>query len=301
MGRLFSILALVAAAATAVAQPAGVAESPWRTLFRGGAAHQFDSDLDGGGAYSVTRTNIEAGLAYASGPRDSYGLSFGYSRDDYSFDGTTGFAANDPWDVLHEYRVSAPIRMGFGERIDVFALPSLRWTAESSNDFSDAMTGGLIAGANYRVNDRLRIGPGIGVFGEIEDDINIFPILIIDWQITETISLETGRGLGATRGPGLQLNSTGIGDWTFGLGARYETFRFRLDDDGPAPGGVGEEKGVSLFLAASHDAKPGVRLSAIAGVEVGGELTLEDKDGRKIQSEDADPAPFIGISFRARF
>ncbi|MFO8027680.1 MAG: hypothetical protein R6U56_08455 [Opitutales bacterium] len=301
MDRIFLFSALVAAATSAMAQPAGVRDGPWRTLFQGAAAHQLDSDLDGGGSYSVTRATIEAGLAYGFGPRDSFGLSFGYSRDDYSFDGTTGLAGRDPWDSLHEYRVSAPLRKGFGERIDAFALPSLRWTAESGGDLSEAMAGGLIAGANYRVNDRLRIGPGIGVFGEIEDDVSIFPILFIDWQITDTISLETGRGIGATRGPGLQLNATGIEDWTFGIGARYDTFRFRLDDESAVPDGVGEEKVVSLFFAATYDATPNMRLSAVAGLEVGGELTLEDKDGREIQSDDADPAPFVGFAFRTRF
>ena len=178
---------------------------------------------------------------------------------------------------------------------------SVRWAAESGGDLGEAMTGGLIAGASYRFSDRLRIGPGLGVFGEIEDDVSIFPILVVDWQITDTLALETGSGAGATRGPGLTLRWTGIEDWSFGVGARYETYRFRLDDGGPQPDGVGEEKGVPVYLTASWDVIPTVRLTALAGVEVGGELTLEDEDGNEVQSDDADPAPFLGIAFRARF
>lgn len=301
MIRLFSALALAATATAAVAQPSGVAQNPWQTFVEGGTVHQLDTDLDEGGSYSATRASIEVGLAYASGPRDSVGFSLGYTRDDYRFDGASGLAGRDPWGSLHEYRVSVPWRKGFGERINAFAIPSLRWSAESGGDLGDAMTAGLIAGANYRVSDRLSIGPGIGVFDEIEDSVNVFPILLIDWQITETLSLETGSGLGATRGPGLQLNSTAIEDWTLSLGGRYETYRFRLDDDGVAPDGVGEEKGVSLFLAASYRTSPGVSVSALAGLEVGGKLRLEDSDGDTIQSDDADPAPFVGFAFRARF
>lgn len=302
MIRLLSTLVLVASIpALAMAQPAGVSDSPWVTFMEGGAVHQIDTDLDDGGSYAATRATIEAGLSYAWGPRDSLGLSLGYTRDDYRFDGTEGLGGLDPWDSVNEYRISMPWRKGYGERIDAFAIPSLRWSAESGADFSDSMTAGLIAGVNYRVSDRLRIGPGFGVFDEIEDSLSFFPILLIDWQITDTLSLETGSGLGATRGPGLQLNSTAIEDWTFGLGARYETYRFRLDDDGPVPDGVGEEKGMTVFLAASFRSSPGVSVSALAGVEVGGELTLEDSNGRTIRSDDADPAPFIGFAFRARF
>jgi outer membrane receptor protein involved in Fe transport len=299
--RLLCLVVLTTISTLALAQPDGAPESPWATFIEGGAVHQLDADLDEGGSYSVIRASIEAGLAYASGPRDSIGLSLGYTADDYRFDGSTGLGGLEPWGSLHEYRVSLSWRKGFGERVDAFAIPSLRWTAESGADFGDAMTAGLIAGVNYRVSDRLRIGPGIGVFDEIEDSVNVFPILLIDWQITETLSLETGSGLGATRGPGLQLNSSAVENWTFGLGARYETYRFRLDEDGPAPDGVGEEKGVAVFLAASYRSSPGVSVSALAGLEVGGKLRLEDSEGRTIQSDDADPAPFVGFAFRARF
>ncbi|MFW5815330.1 MAG: TonB-dependent receptor [Wenzhouxiangella sp.] len=296
-----TILALVAATSAAVAQPSGEGQSPWRTSIEGGAVHQFDSDLDGGGSYSATRASIEAGLAFATGPRDSIGVSLGYTRDDYRFDGSSGLAGRDPWGSLHEYRASVPWRKGFGERINAFALPSLRWSAESGGDLGDAMTAGLIAGASYRVSDRLSVGPGIGVFDEIEDSVNVFPILLIDWQITDTLALETGGGLGATRGPGLQLNSTAIEGWTLSLGARYETYRFRLDDDGAVPDGVGEEKGVAMFLAAGYRSSPGVSVSVLAGLELDGKLRLEDSSGGTILSDDADPAPFVGFAFRARF
>jgi len=296
-----TVVALTVVATCANAQPAGVANSPWQVSVQGGVVQQFDSDLEDGGEYSVTRANIELGLGYATGPRDSIGLSLGYTIDDYSFDGLGGLAALEPWGEIREYQLAVSLRRGIGERIDLFALPTLRWSAEKGGDLSDGLTPGLIAGFNYRVSDRLRIGPGFGLFDEIEDGVTAFPILLIDWKITDTLSLETGSGMAATRGPGLQLNSTAIEDWTLSLGARYETYRFRLDDDGPVPDGVGEEEAVLAYLAASYEVNPTIRFSALAGLELGGELTLEDMNGRRIRQEDADPAPFIGLTFRARF
>jgi len=282
------------------AQPAGVGEGPWQMFARGGAVHQFDSELDGGGEYSVDRASVEFGIGYATGPRDSIGLSLGYSVDDYNFDGSTGMAGLDPWGEIREYQLSASIRHGIGDAFDLIAVPLVRWSAEDGGDRGESMTTGLIAGLNYRVSDRLRIGPGFGVFEEIEDDVSAFPILLIDWQISDNLSLETGRGLAATRGPGLQLNSTAIENWTIGLGARYENFEFRLDESGAVPDGVGEESAVLTYLSASYDANPAFTFSALAGMEVGGQLTLKDASGRKLQSDDADPAPFVGIAFNAR-
>jgi outer membrane receptor protein involved in Fe transport len=299
---IVALLPATVVAVSAHAQPAGVAIGPWRTQLQGAAVHQFETDLDGGGSFSVDRAYIEAGLAYAFSPRDSVGLAFAYGYDGYDFDADgNGLAALDPWGDVDGFRLSAPLRAGIGERIDLFAAPSVRWRAESGADLGDAATAGGTLGATWRFSDDLRLGAGLGAFAEIEDDATIFPILLIDWRVTDSLSIETGQGLGATRGPGLAVNWTGLDDWRFTLGARWETWRFRLDDAGPAPDGVGEEEAIPVFAAAAYEIIPPVRVSVVGGVDVGGSLTLEDEDGREIAEEDFDPAPFLGATFRARF
>ena len=42
-------------------------------------------------------------------------------------------------------------------------------------------------------------------------------------------------------------------------------------------------------------------LTVIAGTNVLGELTLEDRDGNRIAQEDYDPALVIGLTGRIRF
>ena len=301
MRLLVAAVALLAGGPVA-AQPAGVDIGPWRTQLQGGAVHQFDADLDDGGSFSVNRAFIEAGLSYAFSPRDSVGVALGYGYDGYDFDtGGTGLAALDPWGDVNDFRVSFPLRAGIGDDLDVFAVPAVNWRAESGGDLSEATTAGATLGAAWRFSDDLRLGAGLGAFSEIEDDATFFPILLIDWQVTENFSVETGRGAGATRGPGLTVNWTGLDRWRFTLGARYETWRFRLDDSGPAPDGVGEEKAIPVYLQATYDVIPPVRLGVVAGLDVGGSLQLEDEDGRELEDEDYDPTPFLGATFRARF
>jgi hypothetical protein len=147
----------------------------------------------------------------------------------------------------------------------------------------------------------LTIGPGLGVLSQLEDSASVFPILIVDWKITDRISLETGRSLGATRGPGLNLDYRLSDSWSFGLGARYESLRFRLDDKGAAPGGVGEGSSIPLYLSATYSRGRDLQVSAIAGVDLNGELRLEDSEGRRLARDDYETAPFLGVTFNVRF
>ena len=126
-------------------------------------------------------------------------------------------------------------------------------------------------------------------------------MLIIDWKITDRLSLDTGRGLGATLGPGLALNYRASQSWNFTFGGRYEKLRFRLDDKGVAPEGVGEDRAFPLVAGATYYFNRETSLTLTGGVLLGGKLKLEDDNGHKISEEDYDPTPFIGINLRSKF
>lgn len=275
----------------------------WSTFVRGGGVFQSEADLDNGGSYGADRYNIEVGHGYRWSARTGVSLSFSYSLDDYSFSGDEpgSFAAMSPWDAVHTYSVSIPMRMGVTDTWTAFVIPSIRSTGEASADFDDTLTGGAIAGFSYRFGDSLTIGPGVGVLSQLEESVSVFPFLVIDWKITDRISLETGRGLAATQGPGLTLTYRADEYWSFGVGGRYEKLRFRLDKDGDIAGGIGEETSVPLFLSGSYSFSRKARVSLVGGVEVGGELTVEDADGHTISEESSDPSLFGGITFNMRF
>jgi hypothetical protein len=256
--------------------------------------------LDGGGKFYVDRFFLQGGLAYSMGPRRRVSFSVGAGRDRYDFSDDFGFA-DKPWDRIDQLRLSVPVTWAVDEQWALFAVPTLRFYGESGASVGDSATGGALAGVSYRFNDRLAIGPGLGVLSQLEDSVNVFPILIVDWKITNRISLETGRGLGATQGPGLNLNYRLSDAWTFGLGARYESLRFRLDDKGSAPDGVGENSSIPLYLSATYSRGRDLQVSAIAGVDLNGELRLEDSEGRRLARDNYETAPFLGATFSVRF
>lgn len=276
-------------------------DNPWQPSAQAAIVFQPESSLDTGEDVQVTRSFIEGGIsrAWASGWRAK--LSVGYGEDEYDFSGNAGFGGSDPWGRVRELRFSAFLQYAFDDRWTLFGIPSLRFNAEPGASLNDGRTEGLLAGAGYRLSDRLTIGPGLGVFSELEDDTSVFPILIIDWQITDRLSLETGRGFAASRGPGLRLVWVQSPRWQFALGGRYEKLRFRLDDQGVAPGGVGEDTAVPLYAMAEFRYSPDIKFSLFGGTRVGGELRLEDASGHRLRESDLSSTPFFGASFQANF
>ena len=286
-----------AAAFLAMALPAA-AQMPDRPLvfaIDGLAASQGAADIDGGGSFSATRLSGRAGGLYRFDD-GSVGFFVSTGRIDYDFSGTTA-----PWGEVRDIGISLPVRYTVG-RADIFVSPSLRYDYEKGADREDGQTFGAFVGVSWEVSDRLSLGPAFGVFSELEsDDLNIFPALLIDWDITDRARLTTGPTIGATQGPGLAFDYAVTDRLRLGLAGRIENIRFRLNDAGPVPGGIGEDRSLPLVLTLDYEPFPGSRLAAFAGAELGGELRLEDAAGQLVETRDYDPAPILGLAFRFGF
>lgn len=177
---LTALVLITATMDTTAVQQTQDSDNPWQWTLQAGAVYQIGASLDAGGDMSVTRVFVDAGTARVFAGRWRVGTALGYGMADYGFSGSSGFGGLDPWNRIHELRVSAPMQYFANERWTVFAIPSLRFDAESGASLSDGMNGGLLAGAAYRFSEALSIGPGVGAFTQIEDDADLFPILLID-------------------------------------------------------------------------------------------------------------------------
>lgn len=273
----------------------------WSPFVQGGYIRQGDTDMDKGGGFSTNRTLLATGLAYSPDFRKNFSLSLGYGAYDYEFSGDGGMAGLNPWQNIHSIRMAASMRWRLGPRWTVFGAPSLNLNAEDNASVGDGLTGGLMAGFSYRFSDKFTIGPGIGIFGQLEDNATLLPILLIRWKITDRLNFETGGGLGATLGPGLGFNYRLGEKWDLTIGGRFEQLRFRLDDEGVAPNGIGEDSTTSIFSSITYSFNPMSKISLIAGTDLDGTLSLEDETGTVISEEDYDTAPFAGLTFTIRF
>jgi hypothetical protein len=288
-------LAAAVLVTSALPVAAQMPDRPFVFALEGLAAGQSDADLDGGGSFSSTRLYGRAGGLHRF-DAGSIGVFASTGRIDYDFSDTVA-----PWGEVRDVGFSVPVRYTVG-RADIFVSPSLRYDYEDGADREDGQTAGAFLGFAWQFSDRLTLGPAFGIFSELESDSpNIFPAILVDWEITDRARLSTGPAIGATQGPGLSFDYGVTDRLRLGIAGRYENIRFRLDDDGPAPGGIGQDTSFPLVVTLDYEPFPGSRLAAFAGAEFGGEVRLEDARGRTIETREYDPAPVVGFAFRIGF
>ncbi len=200
----------------------------WFWTLDGLYAAQGDADVgDDGGEFSLQRAYLAASLDYLWNPRTALGVSVGGGLSRYDFSGNSGLPG-EPWEDIEDWRVSLVSRFAINDRVSGLIIPSYRVNRESGASTSGADTWGLLAGVSWRLRPGLTLGPGIGVFERLEESTAVFPILVIDWDITERWNLSTGRGLAASQGPGLTLGYALNDDWTLNLVGRYPIYTFAL-------------------------------------------------------------------------
>ena len=277
------------------AASAQMPDRPFLFAIDGLAAVQGDADIDGGGSFSASRVFGRVGGLYTF-DGGSLGLFLGTGQIDYDFAGTTA-----PWGTIRDESVNIPVRLTAGQA-EIFVAPGLRYDYESGADRNDGRTWGVFAGVAWRFSETLTLGPAFGAYTEIgSDDLDVFPAILVDWQITDRARISTGPTVGATQGPGLAFDYAVTEDLRLGVAGRFENVRFRLNDDGPAPGGIGQDRSFPVVFTLDYTPFPGSRLAAFAGAELGGELRLEDASGAVVETRDYDPAPIFGVAFRIGF
>ena len=289
---LATLMLMLPVAGMADSKPA----STWRNTLTAAYAWQGESDLDGGGNVRVDRGVAQFETSKRVGKQWFAGFSIGYGEDRYRFNRTSD--AFSPWQDIRTLQFGLPLRYVVNKTWVLFGLPVLRYSAENGASLGDGREYGVIAGASYRFSDRLSIGPGLGGFKGVGNEDDLFPVLFIRWRMTDTLSLETGRGLAATRGPGLALKWKPLVQWEFGLAARYEKSRFRLADDAA---NIGQDKAVPIIATAAWQLKPALSLTALAGVEASGVLRVEDNTGAFIAEQSYSTAPIVGLVASVQF
>lgn len=287
-------------------QSQAAAENPheWHFTFGGGFTHRFDSDVDSGGDVSVN--TFSAGLDAATQLNADVGLDlrFNYGIADYSFGGSTGFGGLNPWSDIHTITFGAIITMNIDNRWTVFGGPIFQFARETGADWGDSFTGGALLGATYKARDNLLIGGGIAITSQIEDNARFFPILVFEWGFADHWRISSrgpSGGRTSLEFTGLELICDPCPQWEFALGGGSSYSRFRLDNDGVAPNGVGQDDSTPFWLRASWHPTGDISVDALAGYLFGGGLSLDNSHGHGVASSDYDGTLFVGLFGSIRF
>jgi hypothetical protein len=271
-----------------------------RTFGSLSALYQFDTGLDRGGDYGSSGAIARAGVSAPFGERLSAGITLAYDYTSYRFDAPVAFGGSAPWDSVQRVGFSVPVSYVFDGGWFGSAVASVDWFRENGASWGDSLTYGATLSGGKVFAPGKRLGLGVGVFSRIEET-SVFPFLLVDWPLTDRLRLTNPLAAGPTGPAGLELRYALADGWEVGGGAAYRSTRFRLDGEGLAPNGVGEEKGVPVFFHAVRRLTPTIDLNFHAGVVVGGRLTVEDSGGSELARDEFSGAPLLAVTISGRF
>ncbi len=279
------------------ARPAGPA-SAWKVTLS--QVWSGDSDLDQGGRMRFDQTALRVGFQQSLGRGQSWGLGLDAVHYNYDFAGPTDLGQQMYWNKVNDIGVSASWRRPVGERGMVFLAPSLTVARANGADWGDALRAGGVASYGLRFSDSLTVGFGAGFFTGMEDT-KAFPVLLVSWQINEKWRMGNPFRPGPAGPAGLEVAYAMSEEWEVAFGGGWRSHRFRLDEDGPNPGGIAEVEGFPGFVRLTWSASEMVTVDFYGGMLFAGEVTMEDEDGNELFSDDMDRAPLVAFTVQAAF
>ena len=306
LGKWFGGVLLVLSFIVLVAQPAMGQQAPFQSKvgdtsfsFSAFPLYQLDTGLEGGGDYSVRRYFFRLDAGRQMTTHLKAGIGFSYDYEDWDFSGASGFRGV-PWGQIYRTGVSMSFLYTGVRKWALMVLPSLQSARESGSDWGDGLQTGAVLAASRAVSPKLMLGVGGGFFFGLEET-SVFPFLVIRWQITEHLTLANPLRAGPTGPAGLELIYSFGKSWEVAAGSAWRSFRFRLDDQGLAPDGIGEVSFIPTWGRITWRLNRNLALALYAGVAFAGELKLEDQNGNTIGTVDQDNAWFGAFTVNFRF
>jgi len=265
----------------------------------GAYTFQGDADIDGGGSMQVNRysgtiagqTDLIENLRWTN--------TFFIGADSYDFDGG-GFAAGRPWQDILSMRLGTRLRYQLNQEWGVWAGGVFEFAPETGANWGKSFTGGGQVGGDYTFSETLFVSVGIAVLTQIEEDPKVTPSVGLNWLPHEQWAVRVGAvPVSGGIATGAEVAYRVAEPVTIGLGLLYKQHRFRLDDSGVAPEGVGQENTLPLRLRVGWDITKNISVHLLGGVALAGELELDNRNGNQLSSKDYDPAAYFGVRILA--
>lgn len=272
--------------------------NPWS--FSAAFSWQDDEPVTRGGQLGIQRFNTRIGYRTQLDENTTLDLGLGYRFDGYDFTNDTVF--DDTWGDVHSLALTARFQWTVADDWTVFAGPIFEYSGESGAAFSDSITGGGYIGATYQAGNDLLVGLGFGAISELEDDLRFIPIIVIDWDFLPDWRLSSRTSAATTGDTAIEVIWDVTPEWDVAAGVSlFGKRRFRLDDEGAVPDGIGEEETRALTLRGTYTVSDSVDLTVFGGLKFESDIELEDNSGERVDKEDHDEALFLGASLSIRF
>ena len=269
-------------------EPSSPSAPAGQLQFGAGFGYRADADIDKGGKSSEVAVRTTASGHYSLNDQFRLGMLMSYQHSYYDFSGS---GRPDNGVDVNLFRVTPLLQYTVDENWSVYGGPSFSYAGENGAEFGDSLTGGGLAGFNYRVDETLTLGAGFGIFSQIEDDVSVVPLVTLNWQFDEKWNWKIGFSeVAANGGLGTEIAYSLGKDWKVGGGVQFTKKRFRLSNDG-----VAEDKNVPIYAKLAWQACENGSLELVAGITAGGQYRVENSNGHKLYESDYDASALVGL------
>jgi hypothetical protein len=298
----FALTASVAAGLLAV-PVANAQGNPPGTVTVSGAVtgiHQFAGDLEQGGDVQWSSSMISGSVTRQFVPAFAAGLALRCERQDWRFGSPGAFGGRAPWQRLQRPGASLNLSLALSRTLVVGASPMVEWAFDSKAGTADALIYGAALSAAKAFSPRFTLGAGASVSRQFYS-VKSTPFVIVNWKLTDRLRIANAVPAGPLGGAGVELRYAPTPAWELAGGGVWRSDRWRLEDDGPAAGRVGETSFIPLLARLSRKLGPKARFDVHAGALTNNRVTVKDSDGRVITRDDYGVVPTISATVSGKF
>ena len=162
--------------------------------------NDFKTDTDGGDRFDSWQVGVGGEFGGPINESILVGINAGYRYANYDFhlqhaSGVPSVYGSselpyDPWGAISTFDITPHTTILVGDRISVDAAVPIRWSAEPGAR-RNAFSAGISAIGRWQITDKLGIGAGIGVTSQLEDSAETFPIVSLNWEISDSWTFRT--------------------------------------------------------------------------------------------------------------
>jgi hypothetical protein len=270
------------------------------TTFSLTGINQFSTGLDQGGNFNWYETDARLRMTRQFSSEWAAGFSVGYGYDRWFWNDAKAFGGQAPWGSISTPSIGLSFQYTPQPGLTFAFNPSIEWAGEDGVGKAGSSIYGAVISAANRFNNKLTLGIGAGVFREL-GETKVFPYLVVNWKITDKLTLRNPLPAGPAGGAGLELAYAIDNQWSVGVGGAYRKYRFRLNDSGPYAGGVGQNRMIPVFARLSYAFTPSTALDFYASAVTGGIVQAQSADGSRSKSVGYNTGLGLALNLSHRF
>lgn len=295
-----TVLLLVMGGVWSPAQGQPVAPGTTETRFSITGLNQFDTGLEQGGDFDWYGFNAGLSVSRQFTPSFKAGASVKYGYESWSWNDPKAFGGQAPWGAISTPGLGLSLSYSPAPGLKLGVSPSIEWAAEDGVGTTSSSIYGAVFSATNTLSKDLALGLGVGVFKELGEN-QVFPFFVINWKLTDDLTLKNPLPAGPAGGAGLELAYELNDRWTISAGGAYRNYRFRLNDTGPFAGGIGQNRLIPIFARATYLLAPSTSIDFYAIAVTDGNVQVETADGLQTLNTGYDTGLGLAVNLSHRF